>query len=353
VQFSERWLPATLLLYGPRAVVLLPALMLVPIGVLFARRTLLLTVVAVVIATTGIMGFRVGFGPTEIAERTASGGAGPGQLRVVTLNSAGRVTPDRLMGLLARLDPDVMTLQECSAELARWLLARPDWYAAYHHSLCTVSRWPLSRPDSMPRADFAEIRKLGYGGSALAVRYLVAQPGHPFEIVNLHLETARKGLEGLLGSVGLIPDKIGVPQELPFSAGSGRVEVNALIRDRESRRTASWAMRDTASLPVIVSGDFNLPVESTIYRDHWRGYLNAFDRKGRGFGYTKSEGRLLRIRIDHVLVAPHWLAVDGAWIGPEAGSDHRPLVADFSWLTDGPSPPDSLAGPTAGPGETG
>ena len=54
------------------------------------------------------------------------------------------------------------------------------------------------------------------------------------------------------------------------------------------------------------------------------------DARGTGFGYTKRDGRWLRVRIDHVLAAPRWFAVSGAWLGEDVGSDHLPMVADVT-----------------------
>lgn len=330
VTLSERWLPATLLAYGPRSVTLLPLALVVPIGLMFARRSLVFTAAAALLATSQIMGYRVSLSAAappmlQVAERSQ-------RMRVLTLNSAsGRVLEGRLDALIARYEPDVVALQECSPQTTTSLASIQGWYMARHHGLCTLSRWPIVGRDSMPRAEFARVRQLGFGGTALAIRYHIQHPTHPFHVVNLHLETARKGLKGLLGPDGLLPDSGGLPRSVPFLQDNGRVEANALIRRRESQRASAWAAQESQSMSVVVMGDFNLPVESTIYRESWRAWLNAFESKGNGFGYTKSEGRLLRIRIDHVLASSLWFEVSGAWIGPEVGSDHRPVIADLTF----------------------
>ena len=329
ITLSERWLPATLLTYGPRVVVLLPLVVLVPQRLLVARRSLLFTVAGALVATTQIMGFRISTVPAEPPPRASS--ADTSVLRLITLNTAGgRANVLQLEALIARHEPDVIMLQECRPELAERLGAREGWHAAMYNNLCTVSRWPLGVPDSMPRAEFARVRQLGFGGTGLVVRYAVAHPTRAFFIVNLHLSTARDGLESLLGSDGLLPDDGGVPNLLPFAQGGGKIDANTLIRSRESERAAQWAITGTGALPVFVAGDFNLPVESSIYRRFWHGYVNAFEHAGRGFGYTKAEGKLLRIRIDHVLAAGGGYVSTGAWLGPEVGSDHRPVIADFT-----------------------
>jgi len=329
ITLSERWLPATLLAYGPRAVVLLPLAIIAPLGLMAARRSLLFSALGAFVAVTQIMGFRIAATPGEPPFR--AGDDRSPDLRIVTINTAGpRAQVASIDALIARHEPDVITLQECARELGELLSARPGWHVATHRQLCTLSRWPLGPADSMPRAEFTRVRQLGFGGAALAVRYEVAHPTRPFYVVNLHLETAFKGLAPLLGTEGLLPDNGGLPSVLPFSTGGDRVIANALIRDRESARAATWAITGTSALPVFVAGDFNVPVESTIYRRYWRGYTNAFEATGRGFGYTKTEGTLLRIRIDHVLAAGSHYRSTGAWLGTNVGSDHMPVIADFA-----------------------
>ena len=325
---SEQWLPATMLAYGPRAVVILPLAIVLPAGALFARRSLLFGSFGAWLAISQIMGFRFTMASAEPPTRSPQ--SVERDLRIITLNAAAdRMNRAGLDALVARHAPDIVALQECSADVAASLATLQGWHTARHHGLCTFSRWPISAPDSMPREDLVSIADLGFGGTALVVRYVVQHPTRPFQLVNLHLETARKGLQGLLGSDGLLPDAARLPSTLPFTRGADRVDANALIRRRESQRASAWAARDVHTMPVIVVGDFNLPVESTIYRESWQTWLNAFESKGRGFGYTKSEGTLLRIRIDHVLAAPQWFDVTGVWLGSDVGSDHRPVIADL------------------------
>jgi len=55
---------------------------------------------------------------------------------------------------------------------------------------------------------------------------------------------------------------------------------------------------------TIVTGDFNMPVESAIYRNTWSVFSNAFNTAGLGFGYTKitpKRGSTYGTRIDHIL----------------------------------------------------
>jgi vancomycin resistance protein VanJ len=331
---SEFWLPATLLAYGPRWVVLLPLAVLLPMALAFARTSVTLLVVGVLIAIVPIMGFRMAV-PTEgVAPSTAPSAD---RIRVLSLNAqGGGIVKLRLASILERYAPSMVAMQECGDELAAVAAQQRGWYTARYEGLCTMSRWPIAFADTMPRAAFVRVSRLGYGGTGIVIRYGIAHPAGPFQFVNLHLETARKGLESLLGNEGVIPDNgTGVPspdeeQRVRESGGIDRVALNRRIRESEAERASVWSARKMDEVPVVIAGDFNMPVESSIYRRYWSGLTNAFDRKGLGFGFSKHEGSLLRLRIDHVLSAPKWFRVRGAWVGADVGSDHQPMIADLT-----------------------
>ncbi len=332
---SEFWLPATLLAYGPRWVVLLPIVVLLPLSFLFARTSVKLLAVGGLIALVPIMGFRIA-APT--AGFTAPTAPAEDRIRVLSLNAqGGAIVKLRLASILERYAPSIVAMQECGDELAAVAKQQRGWYTARYNGLCTMSRWPIEFADTMPRAAFQRVSRLGYGGTGIVVRYGITHPTRAFQFVNLHLETARKGLEGIMGRDGLIPDYAsGVPspeeEQRASRPGEDRVALNARIRERESERASVWSARKMDEIPIIIAGDFNMPVESSIYRRYWSGLTNAFDTKGLGFGFSKHEGALLRLRIDHVLSAPKWFRVHGAWVGEDVGSDHRPMVADLTLL---------------------
>jgi vancomycin resistance protein VanJ len=79
---------------------------------------------------------------------------------------------------------------------------------------------------------------------------------------------------------------------------------------------------------MVIAGDFNLPVESAIYRQHWAQYRNAFSQTGIGSGYTKHT-RLFGVRIDHVLSSKDVQPIR-SFVGKDVGSDHLPLIADLA-----------------------
>lgn len=325
ITVSEEFIPATLLAYGPRWVVLIPVVVGALTSLVWARTSLFLYAVSAVVVLAGVMGARwhVVRGRGPIPAPSAS------QLRVLSLNAQGGAIAARyLPAMLAELQPDVVDVQECGQPLADLLSKREGYYTGRYANLCILSRWPLSPPDSMPRAAFARVSTLGYGGTGLVVRYRVNRPSRSFDFVTLHLETPRKGLERLMGADGFIPDSGGVPR-------LGDVEgeqINARIRRMESERASVWSARFADSVPVILAGDFNMPVESSIFRQFWTRFDDAFEEAGLGFGYTKFENRYVKARIDHVLFAPRWMEARGAWVGQDVGSDHRPVIADLAFI---------------------
>jgi len=126
-------------------------------------------------------------------------------------------------------------------------------------------------------------------------------------LTNVHLETPRAGLEQI---------RAGQLEE-----GASKLEEKSSLREIELRRARRWV--DQFSGPQIVTGDFNTPPESPIYRDAWSDWQNAFSLTGRGFGGTRMNG-WIRARIDHVLANEDWKVVR-SWVARDVGSDHRPI----------------------------
>ena len=146
------------------------------------------------------------------------------------------------------------------------------------------------------------------GGAGYVVRFLLDGPHGPIRAANLHLETPRKGLEGLM------------------SGDRRRLQNNTDIRGIESKLARAWVA--DGSGPLVVLGDFNTPVESNFFRESWGDLSDAFSVAGTGLGMTKHNG-WIRVRIDHVLTSDEW-HVDHARVEDEAYSDHRPLIVDLT-----------------------
>ncbi|WP_353540190.1 endonuclease/exonuclease/phosphatase family protein [Colwellia sp. KU-HH00111] len=165
--------------------------------------------------------------------------------------------------------------------------------------MCLASAYKLKFLKSQSR------RILG-GWGQLGLLYELHIRKRKIYVMNLHLETPRKGFEDFQLS------------KLNFEA----IFKNTEQRYIESSIISSWVEKKA---PLIILGDFNMPVESSIYRENFGHYKNAFNEAGFGFGFTKHI-RMLSVRIDHILTDENF-SVLKAKIGNDVGSDHSPILA--------------------------
>jgi endonuclease/exonuclease/phosphatase (EEP) superfamily protein YafD len=294
---TDRVWPATLISFGPRwlaALPLLPLLVIAGSATSGRRAWILYAVLALtgVVVLLGVMDFRLAL----------QRGSGPPVMRLMTQNlGESEVTADALLRLLTTESIDVAALQECPFyDYA----ARPGWHFYYGGNLCLISRFPFTVLDV---ADAANAWKQD-GGQAL--RFEIAGPTGRFHLLNVHLRTIRGGIESLrAGGWSAIPQ---------FAAN----RADTMRQSADARRRVQ-----IGTVPLVVTGDFNLPVESAVYRTFWSDLANAFSRCGRGFGYTKLTG-WFGIRIDHVLMSHHWTCAGARVLDSPFGGDHRPLVVD-------------------------
>jgi endonuclease/exonuclease/phosphatase (EEP) superfamily protein YafD len=302
---GDRWWPASILLFMGRWVFLLPLAALVPAALALRPRLLIPLAFGALVTLGPVMGARIGW------RRLLAVPEGM-PLRVVTFNTdGGRTLGLELPLLLERWKPDVVLFQECGEALAAATERIGGWHAHHDHQLCMLTRFPIASAEPMDRSALERVKQdpaAGIGGAGYVVRYALATPGGSISITNLHLETPRKGFEGLM-----VRDV-------------QRLRLNTTLRDLESTLARRWV--DAAHGPTIVAGDFNTPVESRIFQEHWGDLVDAFSRVGAGLGMTKYNG-WIRIRIDHVLADRVWWRPVRARMGDDLGSDHRPLIVDL------------------------
>jgi endonuclease/exonuclease/phosphatase (EEP) superfamily protein YafD len=296
---DRSWL-ATIFLFGPRWLCALPLLFLVPLAIIWRRRMLWLLLCCALVVVVPIMGFVVHF--TDPAE--------PMSLRVLTCNvEQSTFHVDALASLIERTQPDIVALQEVQQPPPP-LMWPKDWHVLFKDRLVVASRHPIVEQESIPRASVP--------GKLVGIRYLVQHPRGEVQLFNLHLLTPRPGLEAVLDRKrGL--DLSAIPQ----------LDAVIRVRNDESWETSIWVASFPG--PKIVVGDFNMPADSGIYRDTWSFLQNAFSSTGFGFGFTKitrQHGWEYGTRIDHILYSPPWRCLR-VWVGPDIGSDHLPLLADF------------------------
>lgn len=333
---SDKLLVGTVLAYGPRWLALFPLFALVPVALIFSRSALVPLALGALVVAHPIMGARLSL--FTIASRKLPTTPPAGLFRVITFNTqGGRPLARDLGAFVGTYKPDVLMFQECGDALWESLQKQQGWQSARHGTLCTASHWPMGDVETMSRDEFITPGSENFGGTGLVMRANFGSPNGPLAIVNLHLETARHGLEGLISNGGIIPDgpdetrESRAAREQAFDEQEQRFENNAIIRERESQLASQWAVQAAGSAPLIIAGDFNLPVESTIFNRYWSRFNDAFEKRGNGLGWTKFEGRWLRIRIDHLLTTDDGPKPQRVVVGSGFLSDHLPVIADYAW----------------------
>lgn len=303
---GDRWWPATLLLFGPRWALALPIIPLLPL-VLWRRPRLLIPLVLGAFVVFGpFMGLRCPLTMPAIPDERI--------LRVLSCNVGGKNFDARkLSRLILNLDVDIVSLQECPRGLH--LDLTPEWHVVLSGSLSIFSKYPLKA--SPP---FNGIPASGKWPLHPILACAVSTDKGDILFNAVHLPTARYGLENMLDrTVGLNFKKAGY-----------------LIAETQKRSHISQETKNSIevqTLPVIIAGDFNMPVESAIYRQYWGLFRNAFSSSGRGYGFTSVDihkGIPIPIRIDHILTG-NGLTPLVCKVGSDVGSDHLPLIADIIW----------------------
>lgn len=300
---ADRWWPATALLFAPRWIAALPLLLLLPAAYLRRRRLIWPLTLAGLVVLGPLMGWQV---PVRLALLHR---AQKPDVRVLSYNIGGGPTPATplaLRTLLAEVRPDVAAFQECNVDLD--LLMAAGWFVHSDRDLCLCSRFPIRTVTERDRSDVADT------GSGAATAYQLQMPDGPATLVNIHLATVRHGLSEVMHRLWR-----GIPD----------LRANIDMRRRESQVVHAFVEQQARKTPgrTIVTGDFNIPPDSTIYAEVWSHWTNAFSAAGWGFGWSKFT-RWHGIRIDQVLVGAQWNCTR-AWAGPTIGFDHRAVVADL------------------------
>ena len=306
---GDRWWFATVMLFGPRWIYGLPLVALAPLACWVRRGRLWLPLTAASVTLLGpLMGLCLPWGRVAAIHSP--------RLRVLTCNLDGNAFDRaRLAALVAEVEPDVVAIQECPADF------QPDWSGTWRicrqGELLIASRHPIGQVEPRlhrhPRSSWPSVNSL---------RLSVETPAGRLVFCNLHLSSPHRGLSTVLDRRTLVQ-----------STRSAALSSQIANRWGQSEDVSAWL--EGVPEPVIVAGDFNMPCDSAIYRRFWAEHANAFSQTGLGYGYTKWTpvgGFRYGLRIDHVLAGPG-LRPCRAWVGPDIGSDHRPLVADLEQTT--------------------
>jgi endonuclease/exonuclease/phosphatase (EEP) superfamily protein YafD len=311
--YGDRWWPATVLMFAPRWIMALPAILLAPMALLKDRRSLITLGIAAVLVAWPIMGLK-------LSGRGDCDGTTP--LRVLTCNiHRNQLDATAFKAMLDDLKPDIVALQDWTSAHEAELFGGGGWYYRRDAELFLASRYPIINAgpialDEPPKPQF-KIRE------GAAVCYYLESPAGPINLINLHLSSPHESLQAL--------------RELETDAPQ-QVEFNSHARELESASLERFLHGVNGA--VVILGDFNTPGESDIYGRHWDQFSDAFNLRGFGFGMTHVSTSS-SVRIDHILLGSGW-DVSRCWLGPAAGSPHRPLMADIYRTDAAPSPVASL-----------
>lgn len=282
---GERTLPTLLLAYAPAVLWLLPAPFVLA-WTLWRRQGMAVALAGLLLAAWAAGLFH--WQPQQ-----------PGTLRVVTFNVARGTqgTPERITAALRAADADLLLLQETNFVRPGFreelLAGLPGYTVRAGQEVLTLSRLPVedAQTHAMPgsRRTFLETR--------------VRWRGRAVRVVNAHLGT-------VLVSSALKGD-------------FARVRQTRDTRAEQVKRLEDIAAREPG--PLLLGGDLNTPPRGLTYRQLRRAFgPDAFDLAGRGPGWTFPG---LFLRIDHVMT--RGLTPTRARVLTNAGSDHRPLLAEF------------------------
>jgi endonuclease/exonuclease/phosphatase family metal-dependent hydrolase len=301
---GDVWWPVTILLFSPRWTFLIPIIVLIPFA-LWRKKILLLPLLAALFLVIGpIMGLNVSRKETiKIDHRP---------LRVVSCNlQNGKFDHTAVNTLIINTQPDLVALQELPASSE--ISSLDGWYHVYEGDLHIFSRYPIVA------GDFRKANVPMHKWPRICFLYCtVKTPDGDLTFCTVHLPSPRYGLQSIIDRRTLI----------------SLHRKDLLVAETEYRKLKSQEISAiVAALPApkVIAGDFNMPVESKIYRESWGRYQNAYSLRGAGFGWTEQvsvRGIPVGVRIDHVLTGNDVTPLV-CEVGPDVGSDHLPVIADL------------------------
>lgn len=320
VQFmGERTEIGTVALFAPRHLTIWPWLPLVLLAAFTSQKLVIACAIGAVVTLFGVSGFQIpslsAIARTDSADITGGTGSAGGTLgseretiRVVSYNTDySRSLGRRVAFDVAAWDADIASFIDCRPDVRQALLEVPNTTLVAQGFLCLLSRYDITEHERIPQARLDPEVRARAGRSGRVHRFVLNVHGRPVTLYVLHLETPRNALFAA--------------RHLDFS----QLSSDAAYRAADSRTASRWIDRSTPAL--IVMGDFNLPVESTIYRRDWGDLTNVFDEVGFGFGHTMFAGRH-RVRIDHVLIGSAFEPLSSRVLSGYP-SEHQPVVVEL------------------------
>jgi endonuclease/exonuclease/phosphatase family metal-dependent hydrolase len=271
------------------------------------------------------------------APGAAQAAAGTDSFRVMTFNiqhgldGSGRYNLQRAIDVIARLEPDIVALQEVTRNHSMYRCDdQPSVIAdglrkatgrAWHHAY--VQAWQVNRD----RRCMEQGRGDGPNTEGLAL--LAPEPLEA--VTHVKLWNGRIGLAARVAASG------GTTVIGTHLANGGK-ERSIRDRTRQLGKLLPWA--DALGTPRLLIGDFNarpdameLTPITKQYRDAWSEAQSSRVARGAGDGATRTRGTG---RVDFIFYTPadglrlEWVeTVDTRSLVGVTASDHRPVVASF------------------------
>lgn len=223
--------------------------------------------------------------------------------KIVTANMGEGSQLKKLKQIIKYYQPDILALQEIDLKSVKELEAHYN-YLDCEAGLCLISKYPIKRTSSLNR------RMLNSWGN-FSMSYQVTINGHLINLSNIHFETPREALLGIIKTRSLDSRarKKVENRELEASIFGGT------IKERHN---------------LVLAGDFNMPDDDPIYVNNFSWLSNALNERGFGLNHTQYinwQGiPFLSFRIDHILYSKNIMAKQVEVLG-SLGGDHRPVLA--------------------------
>ena len=303
---GDRWWLSTIMMFGPKWIYVAP----LPILVIWlavaraSRREWLTLLVVTCVLLFPTMRLCLPWRTLVVSRRA--------DIRLLTWNTGGNeVDTDPFKALIARVDPDIICLQECRVDLGT--VFPESWTILRSGNIVIATPWDCDSQTVMTRQ-----HPPSRWPRPICHLIQVHLGAKSFHIATLHLQSPRYGLVEVTDSQTMI-------------APTRRMLLVAQTQNRRAESNQVSQRLADVDGPLIIAGDFNTPTCSTIYRECWGMYKNSFSIAGFGIGNTvrvEQGGFQFAARVDHILTSQHW-AYTECWVGPDVGSDHVPLIASF------------------------
>ena len=217
---------------------------------------------------------------------------------MVSFNIGGGGTPKELKLLVKYIKPDILLLQEAS-RINLIKLFPDDYVSECIAGLCILSKYPFTRTQTLGR-------KLFGGWGQFAIFYSITTPNGQLSLANIHLETPRSVLMGVVHRYfdQILAEKIEDNRQFEVDL------INLWVNKQKN---------------IVIAGDFNMPGDENLFRQSFSDLNSAVEVKGFGYNDTKHTN-WFGVRIDHILYSPDMYLVDVEVVKLLNG-DHRPLMA--------------------------